>query len=96
MNEKSLGDGNFVGALKCHPRKIHLCVLQHLCARLALFFSSLMAQTVKNLPAMQEIQVRFLGREDPLEGRACQSTLVFLPGELHGQATVCEVAKSWT
>ena len=26
-----------------------------------------MAQTVKNLPALQEIQVQFLGREDPLE-----------------------------
>ena len=27
----------------------------------------LVAQTVKNLPAMQEIQVRSLGQEDPLE-----------------------------
>ena len=27
----------------------------------------LVAQTVKNLPAMQETQVRFLGQEDPLE-----------------------------
>ena len=26
-----------------------------------------MAQTIKNLPAMQETQVRFLGWEDPLE-----------------------------
>ena len=26
-----------------------------------------MAQTVKNLPAMQETQVQSLGREDPLE-----------------------------
>ena len=26
-----------------------------------------MAQTVKNLPTMQEIQVRSLGQEDPLE-----------------------------
>ena len=29
--------------------------------------SSLTAQLVKNLPAMQETWVRFLGREDPLE-----------------------------
>ena len=29
--------------------------------------ASLIAQSVKNLPAMQETQVRFLGREDPLE-----------------------------
>ena len=27
----------------------------------------ILAQSVKNLPAMQETQVRFLGREDPLE-----------------------------
>ena len=26
-----------------------------------------MAQMVKNLPAIQETQVRFLGQEDPLE-----------------------------
>ena len=26
-----------------------------------------MAQTVKDLPAMQETQIRSLGREDPLE-----------------------------
>ena len=32
------------------------------CAR-----ASLIAQSVKNLPAMQETRVRFLGREDPLE-----------------------------
>ena len=29
--------------------------------------ASLMSQVVKNLPAMQETLVRFLGREDPLE-----------------------------
>ena len=29
--------------------------------------ASLIAQLVKNLPAMQEILVRFLGPEDPLE-----------------------------
>ena len=28
-----------------------------------------MAQMVKNLPAMQEIQVQLLGQEDPLEKR---------------------------
>ena len=31
------------------------------------FFTSLVAQTVKHLSTMQETQVRFLGREDPLE-----------------------------
>ena len=30
-------------------------------------WSSLVAQTIKNLPAMQETWVRPLGQEDPLE-----------------------------
>ena len=44
---------------------------------------SLVAQLVKNLPAMQETWVQSLGWEDPLEkGKA--STPVFWPGEFHG------------
>ena len=36
-----------------------------------------MAQMVKNLSAMQEIQVRFLGHEDPLEeGLATHSSIL--------------------
>ena len=36
-----------------------------------------MVQTVKNLPAMQETQVRFLGQEDPLEkGVATHSSIL--------------------
>ena len=36
-----------------------------------------MAQTVKNLPAMQEIWIRSLGREDPLEkGTATHSSIL--------------------
>ena len=36
-----------------------------------------MAQTVKNLPAMQEIWVQFLGQEDPLEkGMATHSRIL--------------------
>ena len=38
--------------------------------------ASLVAQTVKNLPAMQEIQVPSWGREDPLEkGMATHSSI---------------------
>ena len=38
--------------------------------------ASLVAQTVKNLPAMQETQVRSLGPEDPLEkGMATHSSI---------------------
>ena len=32
-----------------------------------LMWASLIAQLIKNLPVMQETQVRFLGWEDPLE-----------------------------
>ena len=42
-----------------------------------------MAQTVKNLPARQETQVRFLDWEAPLE--KWQPTPVLLPGEARGQ-----------
>ena len=39
--------------------------------------TSLVAQTVKNLPAMQEIQVWTLGQEDPLEkGMATHSSIL--------------------
>ena len=47
-----------------------------------------MAQTVKNLSAMQGTSVRSLGREDPLEkGMATQ---VLLPGKSHGQRSLAE------
>ena len=39
---------------------------------------------VKNLPAIQETGVPFLGREDPLEKEMATIPL-FLPGEAHGQ-----------
>ena len=36
-----------------------------------------MAQTVKNLPAMQEIQVQSLGQQDPLkEGKATHHSIL--------------------
>ena len=39
--------------------------------------ASLVAQTVKNLPAMQETLVRSLGQEDPLEkGMATHSSIL--------------------
>ena len=39
--------------------------------------ASLVSQTVKNLPAMQETQVLFLGQEDPLEeGTATHSNIL--------------------
>ena len=44
--------------------------------------ASLVAQTVNNLPAMQETQVRSLGGEDTLEKERLLTT-GFLPGEFH-------------
>ena len=41
------------------------------------FLTSLIAQLVKNLPAMQETLVRFLVQEDPLEkGKATHSSIL--------------------
>ena len=42
---------------------------------------------------MQEMQVRSLGGEDPLEG-VWQPTVVFLPGESHGQRSL-ESYRPW-
>ena len=46
--------------------------------------ASLVAQLVKNLPAVQETWVQSLGQKIPLR-RKWQPTPVFLPGEFHGQ-----------
>ena len=41
------------------------------------YWTSLVAQTVKRLPAMQETRVRFLGREDPqVKGMATHSSIL--------------------
>ena len=47
----------------------------------------MVAQTVKNLPAIQETQFRSLGQEGPLE-KGWQLTPVFLPGEFQGQRSL--------
>ena len=63
----------------------------------AIFISagaSLVAQMVKNLPAMQETQVQSLGWEDPLEkGMATHSSI--LAGEFHGQRSQAEPYSPW-
>ena len=47
----------------------------------------MVAQMVKNLPAMQETWVRSLHQEDaPMEEMATHSS--FLPGESHGQRSL--------
>ena len=61
-------------------------------------WASLVAQMVKNLPAMQETQVQYLDWEDPLEeGIATHSSILAwrIPMEKGAwQATVHGVAKS--
>ena len=47
----------------------------------------MVAQMMKNVPAMQETQDQSLGQEDPLE-KGWQPTPVFLPGGSHGQRSV--------
>ena len=49
--------------------------------------ASLIAQLVKNLPAVQETLVQFLGREDPPEEEMAITPL-FLPGKFHGQRSL--------
>ena len=49
--------------------------------------ASLVAQTVKNLPATQKTWVPSLCRGDPLE-KGMATPPVFLPGESHGQRSL--------
>ena len=51
------------------------------------FCGGLVAQTVKNLPAMQETWIWSLGQEDTLR-REWLPTPVFWPGEFHGQRSL--------
>ena len=59
-----------------------------------------MAQTVKNLPTMQESQVRVLGQEDPLKKEmATHSSILAWRNPMNTGAlgaTVCRVTKSQT
>ena len=67
-------------------RSIHTHILYIICTHT--YGASLVAQTVKNLPTVQETK---LGKEDPLEkGMANYSSI------LAWRATVHRVTKSWT
>ena len=61
---------------------IHLTILPGVCPGSEVLDqrflrASLVAQTVKNLPSMQETRVRSLGQKDPLEkGMATHSSIV--------------------
>ena len=58
-------------------------------------WASLVAQLVKNLPAMPETWVLSQGWEDPLEKERLP-TPDFLSGEFHELYIVHGVAKNWT
>ena len=62
------------------PRDLLTCSLE-------LTRASLVAQMVKNLPAIQKTCVRSLGWENSLE-KGMATTPVFLPGETHGQRSL--------
>ena len=57
---------------------------------------SLVAQTVNNLPVMQETWLGSLGREDPLEKRMAAHSRIFAWGIPWTEFTVHGVAKSQT
>ena len=63
-------------------------------------WASLVAQALKNLPAMQETQVRSLGWEDPLEKGMATYSSIFVRrvpmNRVAWQAIVHGIAKSWT
>ena len=62
---------------------VEVIVLRSKYAFLFILRGFLVAQLIKNLPAMGETQVQSLGQENPQEkGKA--STPVFLAGEFHG------------
>ena len=58
--------------------------------------TSLVAQTVKHLPTMQETWVRSLGWEDALEKGMATHPSILAWIILRTEATVHGVAKSWT
>ena len=51
--------------------------------------ASLLAQTVKNLPAMQETWVQSLGWEDPLEKEMATHSRI-LAWKIHGQRSLVD------
>ena len=57
------------------------------------YWTYLVAQMVKNLPAMQETRFSPLCQEIPWR-REWQPTPIFLPGEFHGQGSL-EGYSSW-
>ena len=66
--------------LQCRGARVPALVRElrsHMVTHVSIFRASLVAQLVKNPPAMQETWVRSLGWEDPLEkGKATHSSIL--------------------
>ena len=60
---------------------------EHAACKAVVVKKPLVAQMLRSPPAVQETQVQSLGQEDPLD-KSRQPTLVFLPGEFHGQRSL--------
>ena len=70
--------------VSCTTRTFHLVLM-------GLFLQTgfpLVAQTVKNLPVMQETRVPSLGRKDPVEELMATHSSIPLPGEFRGQRSL--------
>ena len=87
--------------LEHRTKRTKLCFLKsfHYCA--PFLGISLVAQTVKHLPAMQETWVRSLGQEDPLEKKMATHSSILawrIPcaEELDRLQSIDRVTKSWT
>ena len=67
-------------SLPSEPRGKHMCLYVCICVCIYIYvcvWTSLIVQLIKNLPAMQEIWVQFLGQENPLEkGKATHSSIL--------------------
>ena len=74
------GDSSSVPGLGSSPGEGIDCPLQY-------SWASLVAQMVKNLPAMQDTRVQFLGREDPLEEEMATHSSI-LAWRIHGQRSL--------
>ena len=62
---------------QCYSLNSSHVLLPSLCLQVYFAWASLVAQLVKNLPAMQETWVRSMGWEDPLEkGKATHSSIL--------------------
>ena len=77
-----------------------MCICACVDTYIVSIWASLVAQMVKNLPAMQETWVPSLGREDLLEEGTATHSKCYCLENPHGrgdrQTTVHSVAKSWT